>query len=371
MNYKTLAFLMALFCQPCLGLVLQNSAEALPPEAQAPCAFSISTSSKNLDYAPGAYWTTCNRYKFIFQREDRNVVLYSPSGVALWATGTNNYKADKFSIQSDGNVVLYEGNRAVWASNTSGNPGSLFVIQSDGNVVVYNPSGRPIFDTGTNGSRKSILSASRTWLTRYIPGLLPWSEEEWDKQSGDGYHFDNFPETKGGKTGISETSDELKQISKDLSKALLGSERYMTTGYAYDFSPPYYDGKTVSHAGIDYKANAGTLVTTVVPGKVVNVANYGSIGQFVTLEADDGNRWIYGHLSSNKKNGDLLKSGDSVGTVYNQKDNSHFHIEIQNAPADKEIIGGIFSQNKTQGKLEFVLSKTISPLQAYWNWRNR
>jgi murein DD-endopeptidase MepM/ murein hydrolase activator NlpD len=288
----------------------------------------------------------------------------------------NGSKADKFSIQSDGNVVLYEGSRPIWASNTSGNPGSLFVVQSDGNVVVYKSNGQAIFNTGTNGNRKSTLSASRTWLTRYIPGLLSWSEEKWDKESGDGYHFDNLPKTKGGITGISETSDELKQVSKDLSKAFLGSERYMTTGYAYDFSPPYYDGKTVSHAGIDYKANAGDSVSIVVPGKVKNVANYGSIGQFITLEADDGNLWIYGHLSSNKKKGDILKVGDSIGKVYKQvdkkgEDNSHFHIEIQNPPADQDIIGGIFSQNKAQGKLEFVLSKTISPLQAYWSWQNR
>jgi murein DD-endopeptidase MepM/ murein hydrolase activator NlpD len=367
MNYKILAFLMTLFCQPFFGLLFQNSAEALPPEALAPCAFGISASSKNSDYAPGASWTTCNGYKFIFQKEDRNVVLYSPSGIALWATGTNNYKADKFSIQSDGNVVLYEGNRAVWASNTSRNPGSLFVVQSDGNVVVYNPSGRPIFNTGTNGNRKSTLSASRTWLTRYIPGLLSWSEEEWDKQSGDSFHFDGDLKTVVAKTGIAETSPELKQVSKDLSRELLGSEISMSNGYAYDVNP-YYNATTISHAGIDYAAPVGQKVFAVVPGKVVNITE-DNPGKFITVESEDGKRWIYGHIDSRKTINSTVTAGEEIGTVAYQT-NYHFHIEVHVPPFnDSSIAGGIPYQ--TRGEFNFVLSKTISPLQAYWGWRNR
>ncbi len=366
MNYKTLLLLTGLLCQPFFGLLLQRPAVA-------GCEANIAPG----DYIREKSWVTCNRYRFVFQ-SDGNLVLYSPSGVplsnpvsvALWATGTNRLKADKLklSVQSDGNVVLYEENRPIWASDTSGNLGSRLVLQDDGNLVVYKSSGQAIFSTGTNGNRKSTLSASRTWLTRYIPGLLRWNDETWDKESGDGYHFDNLPKTKGGKTGISETSDELKKVSKDLSRNLLQSERYMTTGYAYDVSPPYYNAKDRSHAGIDYAASAGEKVFAVVPGKIVSITG-NNPGKFITVESEDGRRWIYGHINSDKKNDSKVAAGEQIGTVASQA-KPHFHIEVHTSPFDDtRIVGGI--PYETLGEFNFVLSKTVSPLQAYWEWRNR
>ena len=368
MNSKTFVFLLALFCQSCFGLLLESPAGALPSEALGPCAVGFSSRNGTLNYRRDSSWTTCNKYKFTFQ-SDGNVVMYSPWGIALWATGTHGSKADRFSIQSDGNIVLYEGNRAIWASNTSGNPGSLFVVQSDGNIVVYKPNGQPIFNTGTNGDRSSTLSASRQWLTPYpyISQLASWNNEKWDKESGDGYHFDGLTNTRGKRTNIDETSPELKQVSKDLSKALLGSESYMTTGYAYDVNP-FYNGTTISHAGIDYASVVGQKVFAVVPGKIVNISE-NNPGKFITVASEDGRRWIYGHIDSSKTINSTVKNGEQIGTVSSQQ-NYHFHIEVHTSPFDNnKIIGGI--PYRTLGEFNFVLSKTISPLQAYWGWRNR
>lgn len=92
------------------------------------------------------------RYLFALQG-DGNLVLYGPSGRALWATSwrTGAWQAQEFVIfQGDGNLVTYGGGRAIWASGTGGRGGNQFVVQSDGNLVIY-ASGRPIWASNTAG----------------------------------------------------------------------------------------------------------------------------------------------------------------------------------------------------------------------------
>ncbi|MBS0656973.1 MAG: hypothetical protein JSR82_01840 [Verrucomicrobia bacterium] len=77
---------------------------------------------------------TRGRYYFTLQG-DGNLVLYE-NGVPRWATGTNN--GAQLVMQTDGNLVLYTaGGSAAWATWTQGNPGAQFVFQEDGNLVVY------------------------------------------------------------------------------------------------------------------------------------------------------------------------------------------------------------------------------------------
>lgn len=112
-----------------------------------------------------ARWvTTCNNYRFELQG-DGNLVLYNPSNKPLWATGTVG-RGYKLKVQGDGNVVLYDSNgQALWATMTNGNPGAFFSIQPDGNLVVYRLSDRrPLWYTATDGGRSRTLSASSEWL---------------------------------------------------------------------------------------------------------------------------------------------------------------------------------------------------------------
>ena len=70
---------------------------------------------------------------------------------ALWST-TGEYR---FTMQSDGNLVLYRGGAPIWASGTNGQGNCYFVLQGDGNAVVYNKdSGAAIWASGTNGKRE-------------------------------------------------------------------------------------------------------------------------------------------------------------------------------------------------------------------------
>lgn len=92
------------------------------------------------------------RYLFAMQG-DGNLVLYGPSGRALWATSwaTGAWPAQESVIfQGDGNLVTYGGGRAIWASGTAGRGGNQFVVQSDGNLVIYG-GGRAIWASNTAG----------------------------------------------------------------------------------------------------------------------------------------------------------------------------------------------------------------------------
>ncbi|RHW25430.1 CHAP domain-containing protein [Nocardioides immobilis] len=92
------------------------------------------------------------RYLFAMQ-DDGNLVLYAPSGRALWSTDrlTSAWRSQEFVIfQGDGNLVTYGGGRAIWASGTAGRGGDHFEVQGDGNLVVYAGS-RPLWASNTAG----------------------------------------------------------------------------------------------------------------------------------------------------------------------------------------------------------------------------
>lgn len=119
----------------------------------------------NRTFGRGAEFITPNRYKFAFQ-QDGNLVLYTPQGRAIWATGTNGTAANMLALQTDGNVVLYANSKPVWATDTAGNPGAYLAIQTDGNVVVYTSNNVPIFNTGTVGGVTRTFTASADWLRK-------------------------------------------------------------------------------------------------------------------------------------------------------------------------------------------------------------
>ncbi len=63
----------------------------------------------------------------------------------------------KLVMQSDGNVVAYDGASVLWASGT--NPaGAVAVMQSDGNFVVYDGSNNPLWATETSGNPGAYLT---------------------------------------------------------------------------------------------------------------------------------------------------------------------------------------------------------------------
>jgi subtilisin family serine protease len=59
-------------------------------------------------------------------------------------------------MQTDGNLVHYQGNKPLWHSATGGNPGAFAVLQHDGNFVIYHNS-VPLWYTDTWGTSANQL----------------------------------------------------------------------------------------------------------------------------------------------------------------------------------------------------------------------
>ena len=71
----------------------------------------------------------CGQNARIIFQHDGNVVFYiiNTSGqyIPRWATNTAGTSANRFVMQGDGNLVLYDtANRALWNSRTHGHPGA-------------------------------------------------------------------------------------------------------------------------------------------------------------------------------------------------------------------------------------------------------
>jgi cell wall-associated NlpC family hydrolase len=89
------------------------------------------------------------RYGLLLQ-SDGTLVLYGPGYNVLWSHHENG--ATRLVVQTDGNLVLYDGNTALWSSLTGGTGSAHITMQTDGNLVVYNDAtGAVEWDTGTNG----------------------------------------------------------------------------------------------------------------------------------------------------------------------------------------------------------------------------
>ncbi|HEY9862762.1 MAG TPA: M23 family metallopeptidase [Candidatus Obscuribacterales bacterium] len=300
------------------------------------------------------FWTQADfqqggTYNFNVKADDKYALLAFPVGATnanqIEWIGGNQLKGDAF----EGKTIQF----------TPKNSGKYWVLADYREIA-----NTAYFD----------LSWEKVNSNNYISGLSSLTDGQWDQQSGDGYYFDDILGNAS-----QDASSDLKQVSKDLSTALLGEPFYMSTGYAYD-TASIYDGNTVSHAGIDYSYDAtigetytkilNKRVNAIVKGKVVNVQDYNGIGKFVTVEGEDKKLWLYGHIENSKQVGDEVNPGEEIGKVYNQGDNTHFHLEVHTPPFDNSIIDGINTTIPQESNLSFVINNTISPLQAYWQYRN-
>ena len=125
---------------------------------------------RDREVSTGRAWYTCD-YTLEFQLDGNLVVSRrgTPRKV-LWTSGTGGRGA-KLSVQSDGNVSIYDqSNQPIWASNTDRNPGAFLSLQNDGNLVVYTPNKRPIFATNTS---QSVATTTNSTPNNSVPVASP------------------------------------------------------------------------------------------------------------------------------------------------------------------------------------------------------
>ena len=99
---------------------------------------------------PGESVQSCDGRFDLVMQTDGNLVLYMGQK-PLWATGTNGRGGYAMWMQTDGNFVLYDGYGApLWDAHSEGHPGALLDVQNDGNLVVYSGN-KPLWNSGTYG----------------------------------------------------------------------------------------------------------------------------------------------------------------------------------------------------------------------------
>lgn len=84
-------------------------------------------------------WSCSGVFRLVVQ-SDGNLVLYQ-GGAAYWSSGTGGRSVQGLSVQSDANVVLYDaGHQAIWSTHTNTPSASRprLVLGDDGNLLVRN-----------------------------------------------------------------------------------------------------------------------------------------------------------------------------------------------------------------------------------------
>lgn len=103
-------------------------------------------------HAGQALYSPSEKYELTMQT-DGNLVAYDGTK-AIWSSGTlGTGTADYLTMQTDGNLVVYtSAAKAVWNSHTQGTGTvNYLLIQDDGNVVVYTGAGKAVWASGTSG----------------------------------------------------------------------------------------------------------------------------------------------------------------------------------------------------------------------------
>ena len=88
----------------------------------------------------------------LVMQTDGNLVLYDIYDTAHWASHTSGDANSYAIMQGDGNFVVYDNGVAKWATGTGGRTGQGAYLQfqnSDNNLVVYLPSGQALWASGT------------------------------------------------------------------------------------------------------------------------------------------------------------------------------------------------------------------------------
>ncbi|MEO7110038.1 MAG: hypothetical protein ABI183_06345 [Polyangiaceae bacterium] len=88
---------------------------------------------------------SCDGRFTLAMQTDGNLVAYEGT-TGLWATYTEGKNAYEAVMQTDGNFVVYDSKgSALWSSSTASKGGSFLEMQTDGNVVIYTTASKPVW----------------------------------------------------------------------------------------------------------------------------------------------------------------------------------------------------------------------------------
>ena len=105
---------------------------------------------------------------------------------------------------------------------------------------------------------------------------------------------------------------------------------HLSSHYGYRRDP--FSQKFTFHDGDDYSARIGTDVHATANGRVKTSKYWGSFGNYIEIEHNNGYITAYGHLSNRSvKDGDKVFRGQKIGEVGNTGRSTapHLHYEVQ------------------------------------------
>lgn len=109
----------------------------------------------------------------------------------------------------------------------------------------------------------------------------------------------------------------------------------MTFKISSEFGAVEQVRNNIPHTGLDIPMEIGTKLRAFVDGKVERIIDYGTqnLGKGVVIRGEDGNAYIYGHLSKiTVEKGDTIHAGrDIIGLSGNTGNSTgpHLHFSIQ------------------------------------------
>lgn len=107
---------------------------------------------------PGAQLVSADRrWRLVYQTDGKLAAYPTVENIAFWTAGTNNSAPGSATLQSDGNLVLYDIYHAqYWSTGTAGKgipPYYSLVMQGDRNIVIYDSNANATWASNTADPR--------------------------------------------------------------------------------------------------------------------------------------------------------------------------------------------------------------------------
>jgi Ca2+-binding RTX toxin-like protein/6-phosphogluconolactonase (cycloisomerase 2 family) len=182
-------------------------------------------------------------------------------GEAL-VSGQSMYSANgavRLTMQPDGNLASWNGNRFIWAAGT--NNANYLVMQTDGNLVLHGPAG-PVWTTGTqnNPGAYAEIQTDGNLVVRSAAGAVLWGSTT---NAGGNYELRTLVDD------VSVTADNVNYAIDVLHGAInysMTGDSHVRQGSTQNSTPlnrGAADSSTLVHQGTAYTLNAKTSSLTV------------------------------------------------------------------------------------------------------------
>jgi len=299
-------------------------------------------------------------------------------------------KADLVAFGNDNVFVALNNGNGTFQSPVSSSPSGVGFTKNKGGWSTFNEYPRLIGNGfGISTPNISYYPNIETTLRNFFSNTanIPiasrvenWSSKTitqmWDRVGGESAQFPTDYASSGDLWQVNMPID-LYNIYKDLSTAIFGGVRTVTTGYAYDSG---YYATNGAHSALDIDDGDYAAVRSAVRGKVVRIVNDGTRGYAVAIDeldssnAKTGRRWWYAHVTNVRVSvGNIITSGTQIAQLHSANNfPEHLHLTVVNTYSD--TVNYSETVNAKTGNyandVQTILNRTMSPLQAYWKSRN-